>query len=490
MEYIGLLSHAGFIVPVAVLKARLGKLHDRFLASLVVTQAQIVGKPLVTTIYGLTTIAGTPCYILPRTYIRSLVSTGVLTRVETLYGDVANNNCELAVDLYDNQTIILDHIFANIYTHARILDGSACLLLNLRAGMGKTFVAAGLIARLRVRTLYVVPGIQLARQSAKDLRLALTGVTCAEYGDKKRRDADIVVIVINSALKLGEDVLSTFGLFILDEVQTYCTKTRRDIFRKCARISFAMTATSEDRRDGLDVIAHKELAMDGIVRAEDIPGFTYEDVNFDCTVRVINYYGRPENTRHLVHDNTGMLFATFMYNQFLQDKDRIDVAVNELIQLYDWRDGDKKHFIFVFAEELAILKVAREAFIAALIARNREDIAAEINIPEIALFTGGIKEADAKNVIAIGRVLFTTYGYSGTGTSIQHMSAMIFLTPRKSNMKQILARIMRRGSDQTIPRIVVDLVDKKTGLQKQFAERRQAYEFYNFVQEIIKIVIK
>ena len=67
------------------------------------------------------------------------------------------------------------------------------------------------------------------------------------------------------------------------------------------------------------------------------------------------------------------------------------------------------------------------------------------------------------------------------------MTAMMFLTPRKANMKQILARMLRRGSDNRIPRICVDIVDNKTALRYQVGERRNAYSIYGFQQSDTKV---
>jgi superfamily II DNA or RNA helicase len=52
---------------------------------------------------------------------------------------------------------LIKYFCENVFTQERINAGTACGLLNLRAGMGKTFFAAGIIAQMKLRTLYVVP---------------------------------------------------------------------------------------------------------------------------------------------------------------------------------------------------------------------------------------------------------------------------------------------------------------------------------------------
>ena len=103
------------------------------------------------------------------------------------------------------------------------------------------------------------------------------------------------------------------------------------------------------------------------------------------------------------------------------------------------------------------------------------------------MFVGGIKDDKITNIIDHTRVLFSTYGYAGTGISILKMTAELYLTPRKASMKQIVGRILRRGSDPAIPRIIVDIVDKKTSLRYQLGARRVAREHYGFKETDIMI---
>lgn len=238
-----------------------------------------------------------------------------------------------------------------------------------------------------------------------------------------------------------------------------------------------MSATTEDRADGFDGIAHKELAYDGVVRAETLPGFNYEGVDFKSLVTVIKYNGPPEFTEHLVSESTGALFTPYMNKQFLRDPYRTTIALAELRELYNWRGPDGQcHCIYVFCEEVEPLDIIYRGFI--------DSFGADaIVAPEIGKFTGGIKEAQITNMRDNARIFLTTYGYSGTGVSIDKMTAIIFLTPRRANMKQILARILRRGGDQSVVRRVIDIVDNKTGVKYQLGSRMCAYEYYGMELE-------
>jgi superfamily II DNA or RNA helicase len=380
------------------------------------------------------------------------------------------------------------------FTPASIAEGTACALLNLRAGMGKTFVAAGLIARLQMRTLYVVPSVILAEQATKDFKGCFTsGVCWLQTGAARLIEEFVTVIVVNTALKQPPAFFAEYGLVIYDEVHTYCTDKRADIFRRCCPIAFGMSATTDNRNDTFDMISHAELTggLDGrvyvpaVTYAEQIPDFTYDDVHFSTLVTVIKYNGPPHLTQTLKHPSTDKMFTPWMHEQFLRDPERTAVAVAAIRELYDWRDGDKQHRIFVFCEEREPLKGLYE-----LLRQSFEVDAPELCdklAEETGHFIGGIKPQEIVRCKTQARLLLTTYGYSSTGVSIAEMTACVFWTSRRSNMLQILSRILRRSGDQSIRRRVIDIVDNRTPMRSQYYERRNAYTYFGMDIEVRKI---
>ena len=68
------------------------------------------------------------------------------------------------------------------------------------------------------------------------------------------------------------------------------------------------------------------------------------------------------------------------------------------------------------------------------------------------------------------------------------MTALVLVTPRRNGMRQIIGRILRRGSDENIVRQIVDIVDVCTVLKGQFAERKKIYKErkYPLVKNAIK----
>jgi predicted helicase len=95
---------------------------------------------------------------------------------------------------------------------------------------------------------------------------------------------------------------------------------------------------------------------------------------------------------------------------------------------------------------------------------------------------GGAKAniIDRANVKGVRSIVLTTFAFSKRGVSISHMDAIILLTPRRSDFIQIIGRILRRGSDSSIVRSIIDIVDNATVLKKQFGDRKAAYKAVGF----------
>jgi superfamily II DNA or RNA helicase len=129
-------------------------------------------------------------------------------------------------------------------------------VVELPTGAGKTVVAFEAIARLGVRTLVVVPTIELLRQwrvgIAEQLSLPLDEVGI--IGGGERRLADITVITYDSAA-MPRRRLDRFGLLVFDEAHHLPAQSYSTIARKAvAPWRLGLSATLE-RADG----RHHEL---------------------------------------------------------------------------------------------------------------------------------------------------------------------------------------------------------------------------------------
>lgn len=365
---------------------------------------------------------------------------------------------ELLATLDKSQVAIVSHLVDNIFTAERIAQGTSNCILKQQAGTGKTFVAAGLIAALQYRTLFITHRKILAEQATKDLSISLSCKVSTSPAD----NPDVLIMVINSAVGLANtpDFFNGFSLIILDEVHAYCTDGFRRVFNFQTRVIIGMTATVE-RTDNHHKILPAYLGE--CVRAEDVPGFSLDDVAFTLQVRAIHYKGPPEHTERLVHPSTNMQFTHYMNNQFARDPYRNAVAVDAIRQLYE-----AGHCMFIFAEEKEMLDELSQMLTQFV-----------HYVPELGRFVGGTSQADITRMQDECRIFLTTYSYSSTGVSMRKMTAIVFYTSRKANMMQIVPRILRKGSDMTQVREIVDIIDSNTSIANHYRERVKAYMHYN-----------
>lgn len=403
--------------------------------------------------------------------------------------------------LYEDQLTIIEHIRSLWAVQEGAATACTTACLNLRAGYGKTFIAAGIIALLRLRTLYIVPMRELAKQTILDLSATLqNSEPCVEiiYAttiEKFREIASrgtsgglVCVAVINTVLAAAKSdmIACAFSLVIFDEVHSYCSLKRQNIFWLAqTHFMFGMSATLGERRDGFDFALKHHLAP--VINAEDVEGFSYGENQFTCIVRVIRYHAKDEYSQNLRHATTDKVFAHYMYEQFARDPDRMTIIVDQARELLNGG-----HNIFIFAEERAHVEgIAQALCDAGLVRGSDPDPDPERDhgvLPRCVIFYGGVSDEERRVALCgNARVIIATYSYSGTGVSIVRMDAMILASPRYSGMKQIVGRILRRGSDVAIPRVIVDLVDQKTCLAHQFRLRRNTYAFYGATFERVTI---
>lgn len=377
-------------------------------------------------------------------------------------------------ELYDNQRLIIDNIMLNYYNDEAVKQGLAHVVLNLRAGFGKTFIASYLITQLKQRTLYIVPNKLIAGQAIDDMQI-ISGAkiwTGSPAQWKKLGDAtpDIVVMVINSALLMNEDFFKLFGFVIFDEIHTMCADSRAKIFFKCgAMYMLGMSATTDERQDKFDRIY--KLHFGDVMYSHLLKGWD-DGVQYKGVVNRINYRASAE------YSNIYNGASSFIPNikQIIADPDRNKLCVKLIMEQFN-----AGKFLYVFTEYLEHIEILDQMVSNAIKEQRQNDAKGNAmedmcHTSELMILKGGSKY----NAKATTRVIITTYGYSGTGLSIQRMNAAVFATPRKNGFKQICGRIMRRGSDPDIERVIVDIVDVNTTLMRQKYERKNAYSYYGF----------
>lgn len=345
-------------------------------------------------------------------------------------------------------------------------------ILQMDPGYGKTYLSMDIIKSLNTKTMVIVPNGYLLNQWVKVLEAVFPDLTIGTYYGKRKRDGDIIVAIINSALKYPS--YDDIGLVIFDEVHMYCTNARAKIFGMAqAKYCLGITATPTERLDAFDVVSTWELGK--VIYAADIPGWDPNSVSYNTEVYKVQYRGSDEYTQ-VITNVAGVLSVPLMLNQLAEDPERNAVIVEQVRKMYELGNN-----IFIFSDRLSQLETIRDLLVNSTI-RNSEEgktngniILSDVYAPELVTKMSGGATEDEIRVATNSRIILTTYMYSGTGVSIDKMDSIVLATPRKSNMKQILGRIYRLGGDSTCVRRIVDIVDMKTAMKSQYYGRNKVY---------------
>lgn len=408
------------------------------------------------------------------------------------------NTCN--IKLTDNQQLVIDYLMTNIFNDDRVRKGSSGCVFIMATGDGKSYVSSYLIHKLRVKTLLVIPSESIMTGWMDLFAKYLPGLTIGQYYGKVKTDGDVVLGVINSLLgnefvvdgkKIPwSDYFNRFGLVVYDEIHNYPTAGRQEIFWRggCRRL-FGMTATPSERADAMDVIYTKHIGP--LVHAPEIPGYNVKEIEWQGEVKVIQYKGPPEHTERIT-GAMGTTQVSSMHKQFCADPYRNNLIIREILELQAAGMD-----VFCFSEHREYL----EYLYALLQEHNLKAAAPELGILQdgpqdgekpktiagsVSKLMGGAGAAEHKMAHA-SQILLVTYAYAKEGISIVKMNGMIFTTPRKSKMRQIIGRILRRGGDPSIVRKIVDIVDVGTTLKSQYPMREAVYQEKKFTIKVVKV---
>lgn len=381
--------------------------------------------------------------------------------------------------LKNNQPLVFDTIINNYFNDDRVSIGMAGVILNLEAGQGKTFVAMALINRLQLKTLVICHNESVLYDWSKEVtRLFPNNIIGYQYG-KKKQDGDIVISIVNSLLKpdLPSTFFDQFGFIVYDEVHMYCSQELSRVFRRAqATYVLGLSATPNERNDKFDQVAWWNVGP--VLEARLLPGYTEKDIPFKGRVKMVRYVGADEYTQHMVNAKTGLTDAVGMLSALIQDPSRLDCICQEIILLLQQSND---HNIFVFADRKVYLDNINDR----LKQLYEQDDLSTVILENVSKLTGGARSDDIKDAELNARVILTTYQYMSVGKSIPKMNAIVLATPRKSHSRQIINRIFRLGSDYSIERQIIDIVDQRTIFKNQWYKRAKYYKEKKYEIEIV-----
>ena len=380
---------------------------------------------------------------------------------------------EILLELRKHQQVVAEYLIKEVYNPCKQVRGSAGCVLKMKAGSGKSYLAAELIHRLGYKTLILIPpNGNNSRQFCEVLEKIFPTLSVVEYNGSSKKDGDIVIMLVSSALDTKYFGLSTyeyfskFGLVIYDEIHGFPSPKRGKVFwRTNTRCVFGMTATPDLRRDGMDPVYKAHIGP--LIDAETIPGFTMEDAEFNGRVEAVMYYGPKEYTKHLTNPSTGLMCSASMEKQFMADPHRNKIIVDRVCELAP--TGRNIFIMTNLRDHIDILAdLLDERKVAAVAPERKNTVVGKLR--------GQMAIEDIREACETAQIILITYKYGKESLSLDRFDTIIFASPRRSFMEQIVGRIERLGGDQSVERIVIDIVDAKTGKRGSFDDRRDTYK--------------
>lgn len=416
------------------------------------------------------------------------------------YREIQPQNWEPAQKFYDYQLAASDYVCSednNLLSD----NGIGIAYVQMGTGMGKSRFGMAVAARRKGPVFVIVPTKAIRMQWIEEFQIVFPMLRCASYDNPPKKSKkvtpdpenyDVVVGIINTIRSKDHGFFYGYSTVIIDEAHELHSPSNIKILWLIQEVPnvLGISATPDDRIDGLDKIVYHFLGKP-IWAKEDIKNFDVTDVNFRGRVREIEYKGNPDYCETAI-SAAGTVSAIETIKNIIHDPARLRLVAAEVERLFYLHESEQKyeyglgprpakdssdkfpegevrtHGIFVFAEHREYLPALRDALLERF---NPEDI----DVPECVVLRGGATHGEL-NKAHNSRIVLTTYGYSRRGVSLVEMTSIILATPRRNGLRQILGRITRRGSDESIIRIVVDIKDVLTALKSQNTNRRKVYK--------------
>lgn len=383
-----------------------------------------------------------------------------------------------ALILQDFQEPIYKYISELAYGDAAFRLAMTSCLLDLQPGKGKTFIAMALLQYISKKTLFVVPGKDLLKQTVDTLTKVFPMLRIGQYSSTTRTDGDVVVMTVDSASSGDSYTFKTvggkkismtatkyferFGYSVFDEIHMYCTKERQSVFTRCTSLfTLGISGTVNHRPDKMDPISHfnigdpvsGSLLMKSVMDAKPLADQKPWKFKAVC----LKYNGPAKFTESIM-SAAGTISHPLMISQFSKDPFRSQLLVNTIRALVD--AGDQT---FVMLDRTELVRLAWDYLRTAL---QDSDIWAP-ELQKAAMVTGKVKDAD-RGVARKSRVVVGTYSCIGTGLSWDEFNAVVFFHPRRNKFEQFNNRIFRENGDRNKERKAYFLQDNATSLKSQY----------------------
>lgn len=394
---------------------------------------------------------------------------------------------------------------------------STQLTLEMQVGQGKTVTGCAIGLRTGRPILAIVPLQAIRSQWIDDFNKHLarcvgSNATAIEYvnsmwdspTERVNRNEVLFVAITNSMRDKPPSFYRQFGCVLLDESHTFHSPANIEILwnaMACPRV-IGLTGSPLLAPSGLDEAVLRFLPC---IQASSIPGYdTGETGSYSGVVMEYRYQCPAEHTvpsgnpyhlalSNLVADpwrnrmlaNIVEMLLTLHLNPAMHSMLGLGPRPAEAATPDHPEGGIRSHVVLVLTERVEHTVVLRKTFIDHF--RNK-GIDMVIDAPELTdesgkqcgniILKGGYSSEEIRPLIQAAntnRLIIGTYGYCKMGISIRDVTALVLATPRKNGHVQIYGRNRRKGSDKSIVRIIVDVIDDGQPMMAgQVSSRRKA----------------
>ena len=496
------MSLFGAVVPQRALRKRAGaklqKMHNMLTHE---HKKWVNGNTFVITarFYEFETIEGKTYYVIMRRAAEVLHLRNVLRIKNCMPGMLIKDKrptWSSGIQMLPNQKLMFDTLMSDRLSDKNIEAGFGTAIVQMDTGQGKTFLAIKIAGHFGKRTLVIVPNSTNADDwedvvSNPELTTSLhdpSRSAPATYmrwpRDRKKRDimkVDIVIMIINTARKdeiagmHWAEFYASFHTILLDEGPAFVSdKNRVALKRATAPVTLAFTADPEEGQTGMNVILKRVCGP--VINAAKLPGYLKTDIKFEGTVEAVQYYGTPKYSND-IKNVAGYNSAGGTIKHIRLDENRNEMILQYVEQVY--QEGKN---VFVFVEHRPHVLDLEARFM-----DMHPELVGEAAECILTLM-GGDKREKLKLAKKKARVIFITYGFGWRGMSMPRMDALVLGTPRRNALLQVTGRILRASGDPSSIRRIIDIIDMRNHLSRQFTARNKVYKERGFKVTKVKRV--
>jgi hypothetical protein len=472
-------------------KAEIGKLTRYFTKKVMGFKNRVTSRSLIK--------KNSTHIIFPRFGILDLIKRGKHTfKVRNAVKENKKIEFTRAGEYWNNQELVVNTVMKDYFNEDMKNAGLASVIVQMPTGQGKSRMAAALVGILNCKTL-VIPTMSTIADDwrTKVFVQEFPGVTIGQQYGGTHTDGDIVVGLVQTLLKpevkvqigvrpkkykimKSSEYFKQFDFIIFDETQLFAAKTFLKIFFKtCAPYVLGLSATPE----GTDYHKLISYGIGPVLNSETLAGYKRTMDDWTVDVHMIKYKANAQFSRMILNKKDELNYAATI-NMVCEDPFRKRFCADFISRLsvYDYNSlcfSGRKAYSKGMGKLISGNQKRRTAHALSIFDKFPKKIRKKLHKFAYKNYcmtvVGGAKEAEFKEVEEKANIVFTTYQYMGVGKSINKLNAIVLCTPMKKNTKQTIGRILRSGSDSSVKRIVVDVVDFKLSLKNQWYTRKKFY---------------